>query len=35
MNDKYSEDHKRLINEKLTLRSERRNTVFYQYLIFI
>ena len=35
MNDKYSEDHERLINEKLTLRSERRNIVFYRYLMFI
>ena len=35
MNDKYFKDHKTLINEKLTLQLERRNTVFYQYLMFI
>ena len=35
MNDKYSEDHKKLINKKLMLRSKRRNIIFYRYLMFI
>ena len=35
MNDKYFEDYEKLINEKLTFRSERRNIVFYRYLMFI
>ena len=35
MNNKYSEDHERLINEKLMLRSKWQNIVFYWYLMFI